>query len=432
MLNQLHDLHIDAVSDSSNTANATAYRTCKQDAQKSLRTMKNAWWQDRAAELQFAADRRDFKAFYQGLKAVYGPRHKASPSVKSKDGVLLTETTQVLDRWAEHFNGVLNQDSEFDMSVLEEIPQRDVDMSLNALPTLGEVEESIKQLTCGKSPGEDGIPPDVYRHGGVALVERLHNLFVKIWQEGSVPAEFKDATIIHLYKNKGDRAVCDNHRGISLLCIAGKILARLMLNRLNKHIDKIGLVPESQCGFRQNRGTADMVFSLRQLQEKCNLQGQDLYLLFIDLTKAFDTFNREGLWRILEKVGCPKHFAGIISSFYDDMKATVRVGSDQSSPFGVTSGTKQGCVLAPTLFSILFSLMLHIAFNGGEDSTEGVDIRSRCDQGLCNIVSNHFKANSKVFFPYPPSVSTSICRRLRPCTLALRLRLFNICVTSLP
>ena len=393
LLNELHDLHIQAVDDKSNNVKADAYRSCKQQVQKSLRTMQNTWWKARAAELQDAADKRDFKTFYQCLKAVHGPIYKANSAIKSKDGVLLTEPQKILDRWSEHFNGVLNQDSEFDMSVLDEIPQWDVNMSLAALPTLEEVLASIKQLTSGKSPGEDGIPPEIYKHGGTAVAEMLLKLFIQIWDEGGVVQDFKDANIVHIFKNKGDRACCDNHRGISLLCIAGKVLARLMLNRLIKHVDKIGLIPESQCGFRKDRGTTDMLFSLLQLQEKCRLQGQDLYLLFIDLTKAFDTINRDGLWHVLEKVGCPQLFVGIIRSFHDNMKATVKEGSDKSPPFVVTSGTKQGCVLAPTLFSIFFSLMLHVAF---KDTTDGVDIKSRFDRGLCSVKSSHFNAPTKV------------------------------------
>ena len=393
LLNQLHNLHIDVVDDKHNTAKVNAYNLCKKQAQKSLRTMQNTWWQARAAELQAAADHRDFKTFYQGLKAVYGPSYKATAAIKSKDGVMLTEPAQVLDRWAEHFNGVLNQDSEFDMSILDEIPQWDVNMSLAALPTLDEVMASIKQLTSGKSPGDDGIPPDIYKHGGTAVAEELLELFTKIWHEGQVVQDFRDASIAHLYKNKGDRACCDNHRGISLLCIAGKIFARLILNRLIKHTENIGLIPESQCGFRPQRSTDDMIYAVRQLQEKCKLQNQDLYLLFIDLTKAFDTVNREGLWRILEKAGCPLLFVKIISSFHDNMKVTVREGSARSEPFDVTSGTKQGCVLAPTLFSIFFSFMLHVAF---KDTTDGVDIESRFDRGLCSTKNEHFKAKTKV------------------------------------
>ena len=123
--------------------------------------------------------------------------------------------------------------------------QWNINMSLNAVPTLDEVSRSIKQLSSGKAPGADGIPPDIYKHGGTAVAKQLLNLFRQIWQEGAVLQDFRDATIVHLYKNKGDRTCCDNHRGISLLCIAGKVLARLILNRLHKHVDTIGLIPES-------------------------------------------------------------------------------------------------------------------------------------------------------------------------------------------
>ena len=48
-------------------------------------------------------------------------------------------------------------------------------------------------------------------------------------------------------------------------------------------------MPESQCGFRSNRGTVDMIFVLRQIQEKCREQNMGLYAVFVDLTKAFDS-----------------------------------------------------------------------------------------------------------------------------------------------
>ena len=103
-----------------------------------------------------------------------------------------------------------------------------------------------------------------YQDGGMALIVKLHQLFQLIWQHESVPQDFKDASIIHLYKRKGSRQACDNHRGISLLSIAGKILARLLLNRLIAHLEK-GLLPESQCGFWKERGIIDMVFAARLL-----------------------------------------------------------------------------------------------------------------------------------------------------------------------
>lgn len=86
-------------------------------------------------------------------------------------------------------------------------------------------------------------------------------------------------------------------------------------------------------------------------------------MVFVDLTKAFNTVNRDGLWKILLKVGCPNKFISLIRSFHDGMLARVQECGESSDPFPVTNGTKQGCVLAPSLFSIVFSLMLFDAFH---------------------------------------------------------------------
>ena len=139
-----------------------------------------------------------------------------------------------------------------------------------------------------------------------------------------MPPDFKDASIIHLYKRKGNPQVCDNHRGISLLSIAVKIMAKILLNRLNAHPDQAGLIPESQCGFRKDRGTIDIIFTARQLQDKCQRQNVDLYMTFVDLTKAFDTVSRDGLWKIMAKFGCPPRCIAIVRQFHDGMQARVQ------------------------------------------------------------------------------------------------------------
>ena len=102
--------------------------------------------------------------------------------------------------------------------------------------------------------------------------------------------QWKDAKLVAIYKNKGDRTECGNSRGISLLSVAGKILARVMLARLLTLVADL-VLPESQCGFRSSRSTIDMIFVARLLQEKCREHHRDLYIAFIDLAKAFDTIN---------------------------------------------------------------------------------------------------------------------------------------------
>ena len=159
---------------------------------------------------------------------------------------------------------------------------------------------------------------------------------------GSLPQSWKDASIITIYK-KGDRKDCGNNRGIFLLSIAGKIFARILLNRLSTHIAS-EVVPKTQCGFRGNRSTVDMIFCLRQLQEKCIEQARPLYMVFVDFSKAFDTVGRTGLWQLLKKYGCPEMFTTMIEALHTGMMATIIVGGEVSESCRVTNGVKQGCV----------------------------------------------------------------------------------------
>jgi len=100
--------------------------------------------------------------------------------------------------------------------------------------------------------------------------------------------------------------------------------------------------PESQCDFRAERSTADMLFSLRQLQEKCREQHKPLYIAFIDLTKAFVLVSRERLFIILPKIGCPPKLHSLIRSFHDDMKAKIQYMGSISNPFDIKSGVREG------------------------------------------------------------------------------------------
>ncbi|PFX13419.1 Retrovirus-related Pol polyprotein from type-1 retrotransposable element R2 [Stylophora pistillata] len=122
------------------------------------------------------------------------------------------------------------------------------------------------------------------------------------------------------------------------------------------------ILPESQSGFRPNKGTTDMIFSVRQLQEKCMEQNKPLYLAIIDLTKAFNTVARELLWDVLVRSGCPRKFINMIKLMHDQMTTTVLVNDGNSTPFEVKIGVKQGCLKGPTLFSIFISVVFLIAY----------------------------------------------------------------------
>ena len=133
-----------------------------------------------------------------------------------------------------------------------------------------------------------------------------------------------------------------------------------------------------------------MIFCLRQLQEKCIEQDRPLFIVFVDFSKAFDTVGRTELWQLLRKYGCPEKFTTMIEALHTGMVANVSVGGEVSESFSVTNGVKEGCVLAPTFFSIFLSAMLDETFRGMGD---GVYIRSRQSADLFNVA--HFRDKTK-------------------------------------
>ena len=246
-----------------------------------------------------------------------------------------------------------------------------------------ELTKAIEPLKSRKAAGVDGIPPEIWKYGGPALHSKLHELLVYCWEQSKLPRDFRDAVIVTLYKNKGEKSDCSNYRGITLLSIAGKILAHVLMNRLIPAIAEDHL-PETQCGFTANRGTIDMVFVLTQLQEKCREQNKELYVTFVDRTKAFDTVSRKRLWLILERLGCLPKFFSMITLLHEYQSGRVTLNGNLSEPFPITNDVQQGCVLAPTLFSIFFSMMLRQATENLDDH-EAVYICYRLDGSMFNL-----------------------------------------------
>lgn len=82
-----------------------------------------------------------------------------------------------------------------------------------------------------------------------------------MWKEGEIPTDWKTSFIVPLFK-KGDKAKEKNYRGISLLASAYKIYTELLRSRLEEEIEKKGLLPETQAGFRRRRSASHNIFLL--------------------------------------------------------------------------------------------------------------------------------------------------------------------------
>ena len=288
----------------SSTSNSDRFKHLQRQAQAALRRMQGEWWEKKADEIKTYAATKNSKMFFGAIKDVYGPTKPRTTPLLSADGsTLLKEKSSINTRWRQHFNTLLNRPSTVDLDVLDQIPQKPVITILDLPPTthplpppppppppaIDEISKAIRRTSSEKSPGMDGIPAEIFKSAGPVALEAPHSLLTS-WEEEDVPKEFRDATFVSLFKTRGSKTDCGNYRGISLLSVAGKILAGVILN----HPISEESLTEAQYGSIQT-ATTDMVFSVRQGQEMCIEQNMDLVAVFIDLTKAFDTVNKEAL-----------------------------------------------------------------------------------------------------------------------------------------
>ena len=237
--------------------NMLKFRNASRTCQKVLREMQNTWWRKKAEEIQAYSDQRDMRRFYAATKRIYGPTRSSINHLKDVDGTtVLSEPDRILERWKNHFDTLLNNHSTTPADLLRNSPRAPTQHWMSEPPTPDTPNKAMKRMKPFKASGPDNVPFELLNSAGPAVKSRLMELLTQILNSDFVPPDFKNANIISIFK-KGDRMSCGNYRGISLLYVAGKIFARILLDRLLQLAEEI--LPESQCGFRPSRGTIDIV-----------------------------------------------------------------------------------------------------------------------------------------------------------------------------
>ena len=153
-----------------------------------------------------------------------------------------------MERWVEHYSELYARENIVTEDALNAVQCLPALEELDEELTLDELSEAMDSLATGKAPGKDGNPAEVLKCCKGSLTTELHEILCLCWREGDVAQDVRDANIVTLYKNKGDRSDCNNYyRGISLLSIVGKLFARITLKRLQVLAERV--YPKSQCGF---------------------------------------------------------------------------------------------------------------------------------------------------------------------------------------
>ena len=225
----------------------------------------------------------------------------SSGHIKDKTGKLLVEDDAIEARWVEHFNEVLNRPQAEIAANIEPARER---LNINCdPPSRTEVAKAIKCLKNNKSAGPDNLTAELLKVDVGTTIDILNPLIEKIWEQEIFPRDWKNSHIITLPK-KGDLTDCNNYRGISLLSVPGKVICKIILERMKSTVDKD--LRKNQAGFRPGRSCTDQISTLRIILEQCQEFNAPLYLNFIDYSKAFDSVDRDRLWKIMAHYGVPE------------------------------------------------------------------------------------------------------------------------------
>ena len=120
---------------------------------------------------------------------------------------------------------------------------------------------------------------------------------------------------------QGDRIVCDNYRGLSLLNIGYKVLANVLYTLLYPYYkDALGAY---QAGFLPNKSTIDNIFIVRQLSEKYREYGKEVWHVFVDYAQAYDSVLSPSLWNILRSFAVPEKLIRVVQACYVRTKGRV-------------------------------------------------------------------------------------------------------------
>ena len=326
---------------------AEQYRKASRQVRKKMLEAKEDWITKQCEAIEQGMEQGNSKQAYETLKKLTKTQQHKTTVIEDSKGELLTEETEVLNRWTEYCQELYNYQLQPDTSLLENAPR---DRTAEPLPILKEeVEQAVKSLKGGKSPGPDNIPAELLKHGGEAVTDVLTTLCQKVWETKEWPREWTKSLIIPLPK-KGNTRKCQNHRTISLISHPSKILLKVILKRLKTQAEE--LLAEEQAGFRAKRSTVEQIFNCRLLIEKHIEHQKDLYHNFIDFKKAFDRVWHEGLWMVLRSFNIEEGLVLMIKALYDNATSAVLLNNRIGDSFRTTVGVRQGCLLSPVLFNV--------------------------------------------------------------------------------
>lgn len=287
------------------------------------------------------------KLFYRVLKNLRNTNRTTALTIKNKKGDVLKKEEDIMDRWREHFQELLNENEEVENNAAEVTErERQIDNNESNI-TIEELTDAIRELKNGKSPGADKITAEMVKAMGERGTNLLLEIFKRIWIEERIPKEWEMGLIVPLFK-KGDSSDCNNYRGITLLSTVLKLFEKIIEKRLRKEIEPT--LSEAQSGFRKGRCTQDHIFTIKEITDRALITGKEVYVAFMDMEKAFDRVPRKKIWEVLEERNVNSKLIKIVKCMYKETRNKIISKNSMSREFNTKEGVRQGGSLSPLLF----------------------------------------------------------------------------------
>ena len=302
------------------------YKICRKEYKKLCITKKNKEKEDFLLEIKQIRKEADV---WKHVKKLKGNKNQLSDDIS-------------MDKWREHFIKLLQGSEERQHA---KISRRIEEVKL----TDSEIETQIKNLKKEKAAGEEGIKNEAWIHSKGRIREKLKELIKLVWRGEGFPEAWRVSIIYPIWK-KGSRDEAENYRGVSLLSTAYKVYASILNEKIKTEVENF--LPESQAGFRTGRGTLDNIYILNIIADKkLKTPGGKLVAFFADFSAAFDTIDRDILWKVLLRNGVSDGNVSRCQEIYSETINKVGYGRNRSEQFWTSKGVRQGCPLSPILFA---------------------------------------------------------------------------------
>ena len=220
--------------------------------------------------------------------------------------------------------------------------------------SLDEVTAVVKTLSGGKASGWDSIPNEFLINSPDLLLSWLVILFNKIKSTGSMPSGWNKGRVTLIHKS-GSREDLVNYRPITVIISLSGLFSKLLNQRLSLIVESHNLLGEIQNGFRKDRQMADNNFILDSILMKSKFLKQNVHLCYVDISKAYDSVNREILWKKLSSLGFSGAFLQCLQSLYTGDSLVSFIDGISTRPIYPKRGLRQGCSLSPLLFALYIS-----------------------------------------------------------------------------